>query len=406
VAPSAGLARRAFAAEAKIGALVIGLVAVAMLLQLRIDQERGARVLPMFVHHNPGGAEAELIKHQNFSLYLPKAQALRYASLGHRNIVADMVWLKAAHYASKQFAGGGRLDWLSKMYNVTVDLDPNWENAYWMGAMILASVARKPKDAELLLVKGMSRIPHSYKLPYEAGVTLLFQRGKEKDAAKYFRRAALHPECPRIVLDIIPRLLSEGGSLEAAIMAAESRLNSMPRNSVQYKATARDLMEFRSRLLVKRWQEIVEAFRRQVGRSPAALAEVRSPLPRKDSYGRDLLYDPASAKVDSEGLRLVRLNEQIAVMNAALGDVKHRLGRKPNGPREFLDEIRKIYKPRAHTDERGNEQLERVMGRWPFRFPAHPFGDHGERFRYSREKAEFLLRPDRRLDALYPEELR
>ena len=403
------LARRRRAVDLKLLGLALGLFAATVLLQIRIDGERGRRALRMFDIMQPHGADARYIARQNFSLYLPRAQFLRHASMGHRNIVADMIWLKAAHYVSKQFAGGGRLEWLNKMYNVTVDLDPCWENAYWIGGMILASVARKPQEALALYEKGMRRMPESWKLPYEAGVTHLFFRGEEhsRAALRYLSIAKERPGCPANVKDVIVSLLRETGEIERAVRAAERNLEEFGPDSVMGKAARRILKELRSEMLVREWQKAVDAFKAAHGRPPRELGEAPTRLLLKDFYGRDLLYDPAGGKVASEGIRVLRTMEAVGVMNAALDTVKAKLNRPPVDTEEFVEEVRKIYVVRRSSTDREliPMQLEKVMGK-RLEIPPHPFADRGEKFRYLTETGEFELRPDRRPEALYdPEEM-
>ena len=238
--------------------------------------------------------EKREFERRSFTMYLPRKGSLRFASLGNSGLAADYVWIRAAGYVTREFgtplgetgprdrddreaSAERKFEWLSKLYNTVLDLDPHWVGACRLGAMILAAVGSDPGGAIDLLERGMSANPDSWLLPYEAGVTMLMWPGHQEEAARYFRMAVQRPmdEGRRQAIgQIIPQLMAEAGRLDMAILHARERALRF-KGEPMGEASKRKLTRFVARQMQLDLQEAVAAFRGRSGRFPADIAEVR-----------------------------------------------------------------------------------------------------------------------------------
>jgi len=225
------------------------------------------------------------IQRWRYVTYMPGRRWLRFASLGNDSLAADAVWIKSAGYVSSEFQSsqkGKRFEWLGKLYAVTMDLDPRWEQACRLGAMILATVGEETGGSVDLLVRGMSASPDSWRLPYEAGVTCLMWPGHGDDAERYFKlavaraRAAGGKSPPQIgvIKQILPNLAAEAGRLDVAIAHARARALDRSVPAVQ-AASRRQLREWVSQQLEDALEDAVGAFMERAGRNPESLWELR-----------------------------------------------------------------------------------------------------------------------------------
>jgi hypothetical protein len=226
------------------------------------------------------GSDAQRIEIARSSdmMYLPRKEWLYFASIGNAPLAADAVWIRSAGYVTREFSTkykGKKFEWLNKLYNTVFDLDPQWEQSAYISAMLLSAVRRDSSGAVDLLYRSMLRNPDSWRLPYQAGVTCLLWPGHSEEAVKYFLEAVRRPGHPEIIEDTIPRLMSEAGRLEQAILHARSRLyvGGMPAFS---RGTLVQLGELVAEQLQEDLQAAVRAFTTDHGRPPADVAEMRA----------------------------------------------------------------------------------------------------------------------------------
>src|ERR1700738_1759782 len=64
------------------------------------------------------------------ALYLPRPSALKSISLGHHELTACLVFVRAIIYFGGQFQGKRTYRWLDNYLNTIVALDPRWRTPY------------------------------------------------------------------------------------------------------------------------------------------------------------------------------------------------------------------------------------------------------------------------------------
>lgn len=168
--------------------LVFALIAISVPFQKRIDDIGG----------NFRAVEA--------TLYV-SSSTLRKLSLGYKEIVADIYWLRAIQYFGSKETSEQNPDLLYKYFDILTDLDPQFFNAYRFGGTFLA----EPPPYGLgdldkgirLFDKGRQNNPDNFRLPVEEAFIYylyvkdyeraaeLFNEASEKPGLSGFRRASL-----------------------------------------------------------------------------------------------------------------------------------------------------------------------------------------------------------------------
>ena len=150
--------------------------------------------------------------------YLPSSDFMKIASLGYRELAADLYWFRAI-----QYYGGYRLDQndihlFNHLAEMITDLDPNFIGAYKLSALVITEDLGNFAAARNLLEKGLRNNPDDYWLTFEMGF-LHFLEGRDyREAEKYFRVAGTLPNsdgnrAARFAADAA----SKGGNVDASI---------------------------------------------------------------------------------------------------------------------------------------------------------------------------------------------
>jgi hypothetical protein len=96
---------------------------------------------------------------------VPKASTLRWLSLGHPTLAANLLWLKAVQYIGDPRANERGWDKLYPLADVVTDLDPRHGYAYQVAGTLLSTFGHVP-ESSAILEKGTRALPDRYILPY------------------------------------------------------------------------------------------------------------------------------------------------------------------------------------------------------------------------------------------------
>lgn len=125
------------------------------------------------------------------------SSALKRLSLGYKEIIADIYWLRALQYFGGKKLQEQKPEFLFHYFDIITDLDPRFVNAYRYGGTFLAE---NPPfglgEYELgmsLLDKGRMNNPDNFRLPLEQGfIAYLGYKNYEK-ASELFKEASEKP---------------------------------------------------------------------------------------------------------------------------------------------------------------------------------------------------------------------
>ncbi len=160
------------------------------------------------------------------SLYIPSATFLRYASLGHQTMVADLMWIRTVQYFGREIEirrelnqprdSKERYKFLYPLLDLTVSLDPQFVRAYRFGGILL-TVVKRYDEAIALYAKGYAANPDRWEMPHDLG-RLYYLDLKDHEKALYWWKIANDlPGRPGYIPRFVPRLYAQTGQKEIAI---------------------------------------------------------------------------------------------------------------------------------------------------------------------------------------------
>lgn len=149
--------------------------------------------------------------------YIPKGDILRVASLGYRQIIADVIWIKVVQHFGERNQVPEGYRWAYHAVDVLTDLDPKFVMAYEAAGTILGVWAGQTRESIAILEKGINHNPDVWRLPFVLGYDYFFELCELAKAAEYFRRASLLPGAPQYLPSLAARMTVEGGDPEAAL---------------------------------------------------------------------------------------------------------------------------------------------------------------------------------------------
>jgi tetratricopeptide (TPR) repeat protein len=203
-------------------------------------------------------------------LYLPKGEYLKVAVLGYRQIVADLIWLKAVqHFGERKQTNEGYL-WTYHAVDVLTDLDPEFAYAYQAAGTILGVWAGLVQESMALLTKGMRHNPEAWQLPFYLGYDYFYELCDPASAAQYFRRASALPGAPPYLPRLAARMTVEAGDPDAALEFLE-RLSQQVQDQRLREALALRMKEVIAERDIRFLEEGVRLYRDRYRKLPDRL---------------------------------------------------------------------------------------------------------------------------------------
>lgn len=241
-------------------------------------------------------------------LYLPNGDYLRVASLGQQNLLADLIYLWAIQYYGN-YEREDRYHYVEHVFGeVITELDPNYVDAYWLGALILTVEARDLEAGLRLLDKGIQNNPDHWVLPYLAAWEC-FYAGHHDRAVSYFDAASRVAGAPPFVRRMRAGMVDRAGDLQGAMRLWLELLDDPDGDPGTRAIARRQLRTLRLRYDMQRLREAVARFRNENGRLPRDLEELR-----RRSYieevpigadGQAYEYDPRTGGVTRGSDRII-----------------------------------------------------------------------------------------------------
>jgi hypothetical protein len=168
-------------------------------------------------------------------LYLPRPSVLRPLSLGHHELTADLVFIRAVIYFGGELGHKREYKWLDRYLDTIVALDPRWRTPYrWAGVATMYDgrpiTNERVQLSNHFLELGVAQFPRDWELPFMLGCNYLFEL-KSDDAAEqaswqrqggeWMRHAAIVGGAPSWVPLLAATILHKEGQDEAAIRHLE-----------------------------------------------------------------------------------------------------------------------------------------------------------------------------------------
>lgn len=172
-------------------------------------------------------------------LYLPPAQHLGPMSLGYREALADLIWIRTVIFAGDRI-GATNYKWIMEYLEAIYTLSPEFRRPYaWGGVSFIYSgenVDRAMVDRAIALYeRGLAHFPEDHELLFAAGMLLTRdmqtlpgyteqERAAAMDEGTSLIRKAAAFGAPPLVRELAATLVSEGGADQLEIQFLESQL--------------------------------------------------------------------------------------------------------------------------------------------------------------------------------------
>jgi tetratricopeptide (TPR) repeat protein len=167
-------------------------------------------------------------------LYLPPVAVLSRASLGHTELMSDLIAARTNVYFGEQISTRGAQKWLLYYVNAATDLDPYFESLYLRGAVMLiyngnAMSLETFKNAEKILEKGTRYFPNNWNIWFQLGFNRAFEMTQlvpprsesfhqfQREGVEALRRATLFDGVPVHIVNLVSSMLTKGGQRDLAI---------------------------------------------------------------------------------------------------------------------------------------------------------------------------------------------
>jgi hypothetical protein len=235
-------------------------------------------------------------------LYLPDAEYLKIASLGYRELLADLIWIQSIQVMGEKQVSEASGRWLYRALDIITTLDPKFVRAYEAGGLALTTLVVLPEESNQLMMKGMRHNPTEWKLPFLIGINYYYEIYDDAQAAEYISQASRLPGAPSSLGTLAANLYMSGHSPQQAVNLL---------SDLYEKATdesARKLLEIRLKIILTErdlsvLEQAIRLYATQHRQYPPrleALVEggLLPALPLEPSGGR-YLYDAKSGTVSS-----------------------------------------------------------------------------------------------------------
>jgi len=156
-------------------------------------------------------------KNQLEVLYMPSGEFLEQASLGYRNLVADLLWFRTVQYYGGWIKDENDLSLFSHLIEVVTELDPQFIFAYTFGALIISQDIGYYAGGIEVLKKGMWNNPDNWWIPFEIGFIYYVDAQDYANAERYFNLASRLPGADEIAKRFAAFAAKRSGDLEASL---------------------------------------------------------------------------------------------------------------------------------------------------------------------------------------------
>lgn len=228
--------------------------------------------------------------------YLPRGEYLRIAVLGYRQVVADLIWMKAVqHIGTKRDTQFG-YTWTYHAVDVLTDLDPTFVPPYQAAGIFLGTLVGRQEEGVAIVKKGIRHNPSSWQLPFLAGYISYYERCDAVGAGEFFRIAAQVPGSPSYLPQLAARMTVESGDPTAALEFLDRFSRSVTDERVR-EALFRRMKEIVQEQDLRFLEESIRRYRLKYGQTPAKVEDLML-----HGIIQQLPVDPLGGQYEIDGL--------------------------------------------------------------------------------------------------------
>jgi tetratricopeptide (TPR) repeat protein len=157
-------------------------------------------------------------KRQLEVLYLPSGDFLGQASLGYKNLAADLLWFKTIQYYGGYRRGENDIRLFTHLVEVITELDPQFVFAYIFGGLIIAEDLGRFEEGVAFIQKGIRNNPTDWWLVFELGFLHYVNKRDYESAARYFELASRLPGADEITKRFAAFVAARAGHVQTSIV--------------------------------------------------------------------------------------------------------------------------------------------------------------------------------------------
>lgn len=248
---------------------------------------------------------------------LPRGEYLKPAVLGYHHLGADVLWLRLLQVLGKKRNSIDEYEWIYHALDVITTLDPQYDYAYYVGGVVLTSLADRVDLSNRLLDKGFNANPTIWNIPFLLGYNHYFILGDAATAAEYIAAAARLPGGPAYLPGLATRMYAEANNPDTALQFIEALWRQTQDEGMREVLTkrAKEIMIERD---IRLLESASQQYRKKQGRYPTTLSELAisgylASLPQ-EPFGGVYELDPKTGKARSsthpDRLKVFRLDKQ------------------------------------------------------------------------------------------------
>jgi hypothetical protein len=262
--------------------------------------------------------EAGALPHAGEDAYQLPGPLLKITSMEFDGIVSDFLFLKALIFVGKSIEQNRltRLkdsEWegFASQVRAVADLDPYFEDPYYMGNAFLPWFAGRVDDANMLLDKGSRYRYWDWTMPFYAGFNCFYFLQDNEKAASYLMEASKRPGATPLFASLASKLAFKAQRIEISILFLEEMIRKTDDPSVKEMFEKR-IKAFQA---IRTLESAVDAYRKKFGRMPGQVDDLMkkgliAEIP-KDPYQGAFFLD-AQGKVRSTTEALLMPHQRAA----------------------------------------------------------------------------------------------
>lgn len=228
--------------------------------------------------------------------FVPRASAMRWLSLGHPTLAANLWWLRTVQYMGEERGDVRGWEKLYPLVSLVTDLDPRHGYAYQTTGNVLASAGRLD-ESNAILEKGTRLLGNRYILPFQRAVNAFLYAGDFAEAGRWFEVAAATPGAPPRLREYVVATYVKGDAADAALGFLQ-RLHDEAQDDESRRAVQLQMKRAIYERDADRLESAAEAWVVAFGVRPVALASLVL-----DGFVREVPRDPYGGVyyLDAEG---------------------------------------------------------------------------------------------------------
>ena len=232
-------------------------------------------------------------------IYLPKGEYLKFATFGYSSSLADMIYLWAIQYYS-DYTIPDSYQYLEHIFTIISELDPQYFDAYDVGAFIAVYEAQDLELGLRILDLGLEKNPQEFWYPYIAAHYLQFIKKDHERAQEYYKKAMSIEGCPPIVRRLYADAIFKTTDYQGAWQAWLEIYNTAEDEKIK-RVASNHLYNVKATMDIEMLKDAIVKYAEKYGRNPSDLSKLvyagfLKSIPR-DLDNKEYLYDAQTGEV-------------------------------------------------------------------------------------------------------------